>query len=113
MPPSHVIGETPFAFVYGTEAVLLVERRLYSKWFSTNIRSYNRRLKNRQFRVGDLVLRMFAIAYLNCKNKLRPKCERPYKVTKVVRPATYELSHVNRKPINHTWHSTKLCKYYI
>ncbi|GAA0173013.1 hypothetical protein LIER_26718 [Lithospermum erythrorhizon] len=36
-----------------------------------------------------------------------------YKATKVVRPETYELSHVNDKPINHTWHAIKLRKYYI
>ncbi|GAA0167397.1 hypothetical protein LIER_22342 [Lithospermum erythrorhizon] len=32
---------------------------------------------------------------------------------RVVGPATYELSPVNGKPISHTWHATKLCKYYI
>ncbi|GAA0144001.1 hypothetical protein LIER_35850 [Lithospermum erythrorhizon] len=33
--------------------------------------------------------------------------------TKVVGPATYELLHVNGEPINHTWHATKLRKYYV
>ncbi|GAA0143842.1 hypothetical protein LIER_04431 [Lithospermum erythrorhizon] len=76
-------------------------------------RTYNRRVKKMQFRVGDLVLRMYAITHSNCKNKLSPKWERPYKVTKVVGPATYELLHVNGKPISHTWHATKLRKYYV
>ncbi|GAA0152096.1 hypothetical protein LIER_37421 [Lithospermum erythrorhizon] len=52
-------------------------------------RSYNRRVNNRQFRVGDLVVRI------------------------VVGPAIYELSQVNGKPINHTWGATKLRKYYV
>ncbi|GAA0154140.1 hypothetical protein LIER_12209 [Lithospermum erythrorhizon] len=52
-------------------------------------RSYNRIVKNKQFRVGDLVLRMYAITHPNFKNKLSPKWEGPYK------------------------HPTKLRKYYI
>ncbi|GAA0166853.1 hypothetical protein LIER_21917 [Lithospermum erythrorhizon] len=75
--------------------------------------TYNRRVKNRQFQVGDLVLWMYAITHPNCKNKLSPKWEGPYKITKVVGPATYELSHLNGKLINHTWHPTKLRKYYV
>ncbi|GAA0142605.1 hypothetical protein LIER_03464 [Lithospermum erythrorhizon] len=76
-------------------------------------RCYNTRVKNREFMVGDLVVRMYAIAHPNCKNKLSPKWEGPYKVTKVVGPTTYELSHINGKPINHTWHATKHRKYYV
>ncbi|GAA0155552.1 hypothetical protein LIER_13254 [Lithospermum erythrorhizon] len=76
-------------------------------------RTYNRGVKNRQFNVGDLVLRMYSITHPNCKNKLSPKWEGPYKITKVVGPATYELSHLNGKSINHTWHATKLRKYYV
>ncbi|GAA0160627.1 hypothetical protein LIER_39070 [Lithospermum erythrorhizon] len=71
------------------------------------------RVKNRQFNVGDLVLRMYAITRPNCKNKLSPKWEGPYKISKVVGPATYELSHLNGRLINHTWHATKLRKYYV
>ncbi|GAA0143877.1 hypothetical protein LIER_04457 [Lithospermum erythrorhizon] len=77
------------------------------------VRSYNRLVKKRQFNVGDLLLRMYAITQPHCKNKLSPKLEGPYKVTKVVGPATYEFSYINGKPINHTWHATRLRKYYI
>ncbi|GAA0152368.1 hypothetical protein LIER_10869 [Lithospermum erythrorhizon] len=76
-------------------------------------RSYNRRVKNIQLKVGDLVLRMYEITHPNCKNKLSPKWEGSYKVTKVVGPTTYELSHINRNLINHTWYAIKLHKYFI
>ncbi|GAA0173287.1 hypothetical protein LIER_26939 [Lithospermum erythrorhizon] len=77
------------------------------------VRTYTRRVKNRQFNVGDLVMRMYAITHPNCKNKLSPNWEGPYRITKVVGPAIYELSHLNGKSINHTWHATKLHKYYV
>ncbi|GAA0178000.1 hypothetical protein LIER_29780 [Lithospermum erythrorhizon] len=144
---SHATGETPFALVYGTKAVLPVEmglssyrqrgfdeednsQRMRQQLNFTNelrdkallkmvqykhlmARSYNRRVNNTQFRVGNLVMLMYAITYPNYKNMLSPKWEGTYQVTKVVGPATYESSHVNDNPISHTWHATKLHRYYV
>ncbi|GAA0167376.1 hypothetical protein LIER_22321 [Lithospermum erythrorhizon] len=128
---SRTTGETPFALVYGAEVVLPVEIGLPSYRhrgiddaensqrmreeanFRDELRdnalfkmvqykhlmahSYNRRVQNRQFKVGDLVMRLYAV----------------YKVTMVVEPSTYELSHIDGKLIDHTWQATKLRKYHI
>ncbi|GAA0175423.1 hypothetical protein LIER_43998 [Lithospermum erythrorhizon] len=144
-----VVSKTQFALVYGTEVVLPMEVGLPSyckrgfdeeennlrmreelnftdelrdkalfkmvQYKHLMARTYKRQVKNRQFKVGDLLLRMYA-------NKLSPKWEGPYKIAKVVGPETYELSHLNGKSINHTWHATilmfefylkcYLCRYY-
>lgn len=49
---------------------------------------YNKRVKNRQFWAGDLVLRWVeATGYIPCK--LNPTWEGPFKVTKIARPRSY------------------------
>ncbi|GAA0146457.1 hypothetical protein LIER_06405 [Lithospermum erythrorhizon] len=107
--PSHAMGETPFALVYGAEAILPMEVSLptYRQWgfeeaennqrmrkhlnFTDELRdtalykmvqykhlvarSYNHWVHNKQLKMGDLVMRVYA-------------------------------------PINHTWRATKLQNYY-
>ncbi|GAA0174047.1 hypothetical protein LIER_27518 [Lithospermum erythrorhizon] len=75
--------------------------------------SYNQRVKNRQFLVGDLVLRLFSASHPREQSKLRPKWEGPYCIKQILGPKTYELEDLSGKPISRTWHATKLCKYYV
>ncbi|GAA0144056.1 hypothetical protein LIER_35862 [Lithospermum erythrorhizon] len=108
--PSHATGETPFALVYGTEVVLPVE---------VGFPSY----RQKGFDEEENNLRMRG--ELNFTEELRDKAlfkmvqykhlmARTYnRIAKVIGPATYELSHLNGKSINHTWHATKLRKYYV
>ncbi|GAA0158802.1 hypothetical protein LIER_15738 [Lithospermum erythrorhizon] len=56
---------------------------------------YNRRVKNRQFVAGDLVLRMFKASRAKDVNKLNPKWEGPYRVRRVVGPGTYILEELS------------------
>ncbi|GAA0175317.1 hypothetical protein LIER_28509 [Lithospermum erythrorhizon] len=76
------------------------------KYKQTMVKLYNRRVKNRQFVAGDLVLRMFKASKAKDKNKLNPKWEGPKRVKKVVGPETYILEELLGKEIEHTWHET-------
>ncbi|GAA0161512.1 hypothetical protein LIER_17810 [Lithospermum erythrorhizon] len=75
--------------------------------------TYNRRVKNKQFKVGDLVLRLFSITHPKDKDKLSPKWEGPYRVSKRIGPGTYELEKMNGDPIPRLWHPSNLTKYYV
>lgn len=76
-------------------------------------RYYNRRVKPRSFRVGDLVLREVTLATkeLNA-GKLAPTWEGPYRVIKVVRPSTYKLEMLDGRELPHPWNAEHLKKYY-
>ncbi|GAA0165370.1 hypothetical protein LIER_39964 [Lithospermum erythrorhizon] len=76
-------------------------------------RTYNRRVKNKQFKVGDLVLRQFSITHPKDKDKLSPKWEGPYRVGHILGPGTYELERMNGEAIPRTWHASNLAKYYV
>ncbi|GAA0165004.1 hypothetical protein LIER_39894 [Lithospermum erythrorhizon] len=76
-------------------------------------RCYNRRVKNRQFLVGDLVLRLFFASHPKEQSKLSPNSEGPYRVGRILCRGTYELEDLDGKPIVRTWHPSKLCKYYV
>lgn len=52
---------------------------------------YNSKIKLREFKKGDLVLREAAASMPSKMSKLSPPWEGPYRVTKVVRPGTYRL----------------------
>ncbi|KAL0301718.1 UNVERIFIED_CONTAM: hypothetical protein Sradi_6448600 [Sesamum radiatum] len=56
---------------------------------STMINVYNRRVKARYFQVGDLVLRR--VDTLNPVGKMDHNWEGPYKVTRIIGKAAYEL----------------------
>ncbi|GAA0163642.1 hypothetical protein LIER_19456 [Lithospermum erythrorhizon] len=76
-------------------------------------RTYNRRVKNRQFCIGDLVLQLCSASQPKEQSKLSPKWEGPYRVKKVIRPSTYELEVLDGKVVPRTWHTSKLCRYYV
>ncbi|GAA0145625.1 hypothetical protein LIER_05778 [Lithospermum erythrorhizon] len=112
------VGETPFTIVYGTEAMLPVEVGLPSyrqKGFDEgeNNQGMKRELNFTDELRDQALFKRFQYKHLMARSYNRRVKNREFKVTKVVGPATYELSHVNGKPISHTWHATKLCKYYI
>ncbi|GAA0167249.1 hypothetical protein LIER_22224 [Lithospermum erythrorhizon] len=74
---------------------------------------YNRQVKNCQFAVGDLVLRLFSASHPKEQSKLSPKWEWFYSVKRVLGPRTCELEDLHGKPVPRTWHPYKLCKYYV
>ncbi|GAA0179031.1 hypothetical protein LIER_29919 [Lithospermum erythrorhizon] len=76
-------------------------------------RFYNRKVKNRQFGIWDLLLRLLQANQPKNRNKLNPKWEGPYRVRMVVGLGTYECKELSGKPIDHTWHEVYLKKYYV
>ncbi|GAA0170852.1 hypothetical protein LIER_25026 [Lithospermum erythrorhizon] len=70
--PNQATGEVPFSLVYGTE------------------------VRNRQFLVGELVLRLFSASHPKEQSKLSPKWEEPYRIRRILGP-----------------YASKLCKYYV
>ncbi|GAA0173111.1 hypothetical protein LIER_26796 [Lithospermum erythrorhizon] len=76
-------------------------------------RTYNRRVKNRQFRVGDLVLRLLSASQPREQGKLSPKWEGPYRVKRVMGASTHELEDLDGKVVPRTWHASKMCRYYV
>ncbi|GAA0161980.1 hypothetical protein LIER_18174 [Lithospermum erythrorhizon] len=73
--------------------------------------TYNRRVRNRQFRLGDW-WRLFTASHPKEQSKLSPKWEEPYRIKRILGPGTYELEDLGGKPIARAWHATKLCKYF-
>ena len=76
-------------------------------------RYYNARVKNRRFRVGDLVLKK---VLPNMQDPgvgtLGPNWEGPYIVKDVVRPGTYSLSTLDGNILRHAWNAEHLRAYY-
>jgi len=71
---------------------------------------YNSRMKPRQFRDGDLVMRR-AHQYV-MKNKLSPKWTGPFRITKALGNDAYRLETLEGGAIPRTWNTTHLKFYY-
>ncbi|KAL0451876.1 UNVERIFIED_CONTAM: hypothetical protein Slati_1165700 [Sesamum latifolium] len=74
------------------------------------INSYNKRVKSRNFQVGDLVLRR--VDALKPIGKLDPTWEGPYKVTSVIGKGAYELKNPEGRPLPRPWNVHNLKKYF-
>ncbi|XP_074351507.1 uncharacterized protein LOC141690620 [Apium graveolens] len=75
-------------------------------------RYFNKKVKNKGFEVGDLVLRDSAVSQPTISGKFKPTWEGPYKVSKVVSTGTYELSYLDGQPIKNAWNGIHLKKFY-
>jgi hypothetical protein len=76
-------------------------------------RYYDRRVKHREFKVGDLVLRKVTLATKDpTQGKLGPTWEGPYRVVKFHRRGTYHLEKLDGDALPHPWNAKHLKKYY-
>ena len=132
--PNRAPGQTPFALVYGTEAVLpteltygsprvlayeeleqeklqqddatlLEEDRLWAVVGAARYQQafccyHSRKVHARSFEEGDLVLRHVQSA--KNSNKLTPKWEGPYRVTRVTRPGVVRLETEDGVPVSNS-----------
>ena len=74
---------------------------------------YNRRVRPREFSVGDLVLREATLATKNqTEGKLAAKWEGPYVVKARPRPGTYRLQDMEGRDLPHLWNAEHLKRYY-
>ena len=74
---------------------------------------FNKRVKGRSYKVGDLVLREVTVATrVPGHGKLGANWEGPYKVIRVNRPGTYWLQDMTGKELPHPWNAEHLRRYY-
>ena len=84
--------------------------RIYQQMMA---RYYDRRVKHREFKVGDLVLRKVTLATKDpTQGKLGPTWEGPYRVVNFHRRGTYHLEKLDGDALPHPWNTEHLKKYY-
>jgi hypothetical protein len=77
-------------------------------------RYFNKKVKPRSFRVGDLVLRKVTLATRDStEGKLAPSWEGPYKVISCQRPGAYYLEDFAGKVLPRPWNAEHLKRYYF
>lgn len=127
-----VMRHSPFALAYGTEAMILVEaliltpRRKNYELLNASLdlveerrneaqlrvadyqqriaRQYDRRVRNRRFEIGDLVLKR--VFLLPCA--LNPNWEGPYALKEKLGDDTFKLITVESTPVPRAWNSEHL-----
>ena len=76
-------------------------------------RYYDRKVKPRSYKHGDLVLKKLLLARKNpTHGKVGPNWEGPYIVSRVVRPGNYELQTGEGKVLSHSWNAEHLKLFY-
>ena len=74
---------------------------------------YNRKVKKREFKKGDLVLRKAEVIVMHTlKDKFAPTWEGPYQVQEVSGNEAYRLQHPDGTPIPQTCNSNNLKIYH-
>ncbi|XP_075645360.1 uncharacterized protein LOC142616379 [Castanea sativa] len=74
---------------------------------------YNSRVKHRDFKVRDLVLRkVMGAARDPAQGKLGPNWEGPYKIMSWLRKGTYQLETLDEQKLRHPWNAEHLRRYY-
>ncbi|VFQ71635.1 unnamed protein product [Cuscuta campestris] len=74
---------------------------------------YDRRVRAREYRVGDLVLRKREASQPTEGGKFAKSYEGPYKVTAVLRPGTYKLSTLEGRELGRHWNTHNLISFYM
>ncbi|KAL0304721.1 UNVERIFIED_CONTAM: hypothetical protein Sangu_3068500 [Sesamum angustifolium] len=74
------------------------------------MKSYNNRVKPRNFQVGDLVLKKVEVS--KHVGKLDPSWEGPYKVIEAKRKGTYRLQDMESNELRRPWNVHNLRKFY-
>ena len=77
------------------------------------VKSYNKNVKTRSLKVGDLVLRKVILATKVSKHgKLEAKWKGPYVITRVSRPGNYYLKTSDVMELIRPWNIEHLKRYY-
>ncbi|GKV30878.1 hypothetical protein SLEP1_g39649 [Rubroshorea leprosula] len=74
---------------------------------------YNKRVRARQFKVGDLVLRKAGLTNTySHMGKLAPNWEGPYMVIQIKRPGSYVLADIQGRQLPYIWNVHNLRRFY-
>ena len=84
---------------------------LHSAKYQQSLRRYQaRRVRGRDLKVGDLVLRL---AQSNKgRHKLTPPWEGPYIIAQVLKPGTYKLANEKGEILTNAWNIEQLRRFY-
>ena len=84
---------------------------LHSAKYQQALRRYQaQRIRSRDLKVGDLVLRLRQSN--KGHHKLTPPWEGPYIVAQVLKPGTYKLANEKGKILTNAWNIEQLCRFY-
>ncbi|GKV02679.1 hypothetical protein SLEP1_g15077 [Rubroshorea leprosula] len=110
-------GESPYHLAFGTETVITVEigvPSLRTLAYKQRIASlYDKRIRPRNFRVGDLVLRKAELTRFETRyGKLALNWEGHYLVTEISHPSAYILQDAEGKKMPRVWNVNNLKKFH-
>jgi hypothetical protein len=84
---------------------------LHSTRYRQSLRRYHaRRVRPRDFQVGDLVLQLRQDA--RGHHKLTPPWEGPFIIAKILKPETYKLANDQGKVYSNAWNIQQLRRFY-
>jgi hypothetical protein len=84
---------------------------LHSARYQQSLRRYHaRRVRSRDFHVGDLVLRLRQDA--RGHHKLTPPWEGSFIIAKILKPETYKLANDQDEVYNNAWNIQQLHRFY-
>lgn len=83
-----------------------------SKYQAQVSKYFSKRVHEKTFEIGDLVLRKTAALAPSQTGKLMLNWEGPYKIIGKPRIGTYKLSKTDGTVVKNTWHASSLRKYY-
>jgi hypothetical protein len=84
---------------------------LHSARYQQSLRCYDaRRIRPRDFQVGDLVLRLRKDA--RGRHKLTPPWEGSFIIAKILKPGTYKLANNRGEVYNNAWNIKQLRRFY-
>ena len=94
------------------EVRAIAEQRL-ARYQDCMAKHYNSRVRHRDFKVRDLVLRKVMGATRDpAQGKLGPNWEGPYRITSWQRKGTYHLETIDEQKLPHPWNTEHLRKHY-
>ncbi|XP_077219631.1 uncharacterized protein LOC143853785 [Tasmannia lanceolata] len=89
------------------------ESRIRVAAYKQKVSNYHdSKIRPKEFRTGDLVLRKAAVSQPTKVRKLSSTWEGPYRVKEVIRPGSYKLETLEEHILSHAWNSKNLRKYY-
>jgi hypothetical protein len=84
---------------------------LHSARYQQSLRRYHaRRVRSRDFQMGDLVLWLRQDA--QGRHKLTPPWEGPFIIAKILKPGTYKLGNNQGEVYNNAWNIQQLRRFY-
>ncbi|XP_059638598.1 uncharacterized protein LOC132280855 [Cornus florida] len=112
--PRRPTRESPYAMAYGSEAVIPVEHLVptirslaWSQSQNDSILSHNKRVKHKDFALGDLVLKK----KVGIVKKMMPPWEGLYRIAEVIGKEAYTLETMAGRLVNKPWNATFLKRY--